>query len=153
MKNSRFKFRAWNSLTNSMMYNLKDMGKFVLRDPSINDDFLVLPDTECYPLMQFTGLFDKQGVEIYEGDILIADKKDSKNKDWISVVEHNNYGGLCLYYYEYRNTLDRQFASCIQDHQTATWVMQSCEVIGNIYEHGHLLDNSKNKHGKKQWMD
>lgn len=94
-----------------------------------------------FMIMQYTGLKDKNGVEIYEGDILKADRVDSENKEWIGVVEHNNFGGLCLYYNKYRSNIDKSLQTPIQDPQNAIWVQEKCEVIGNIYENPELLNN------------
>lgn len=69
-------------------------------------------------LMQFTGLHDKNGKEIYEGDILCWPKYEGKKNQIRWVVEWNN---------------DR-----------AGWTDWSprneAEVIGNIYENPELLN-------------
>lgn len=66
-------------------------------------------------LMQYTGLKDKNGKEIYEGDIVVM-KADSLNEEQTIEVKWRKEG-----FYEYFNG----FADC--------------EVIGNIYENPELL--------------
>ena len=138
------KFRVWNTETNKMIINVKEMGVFALQSIYSIDEFLVIPTNEKYPLMQYTGLKDKNGVEIYEGDILVAkNKKDSKNNDWIGIVEDNNYGWLALKYKEYINpSWFGALSTPINEPQNASWIMSNCEVIGNIYENSHLLNNN-----------
>jgi uncharacterized phage protein (TIGR01671 family) len=78
-------------------------------------------DSRCN-LMQFTGLTDKNGVEIYEGDII---KWVQYNRKYIGKIYSNNI--------EFRvitKAVD-YFLSGIQS---------DFEVIGNIYENPELLD-------------
>jgi uncharacterized phage protein (TIGR01671 family) len=82
-------------------------------------------------LMQFTGLKDKNGKEIYEGDIL--EYKNELGKQMFHKVFRVN-GGLVINSHcddFYRDTTP--FYEACADMQTSQW-MELCDVIGNIYE-------------------
>lgn len=74
-------------------------------------------------LMQYTGLKDKNGVEIYEGDII----EFAYGKKLVSEVRHSNMFG-----YEVANK-DNSILGLIL-------VNGICEVVGNIYENNELLN-------------
>lgn len=75
-----------------------------------------------YKIMQYTGLKDKNGKEIYEGDILQCD-------ELICVIEFA--GGQFV-------GKSKQIS---QELQNRNWLQ--FEIIGNIYEHPELLTTFK----------
>lgn len=77
-------------------------------------------------LMQFTGLLDKNGKEIYEGDIL-ENKKSSKGNFFVKF----NVGGYDAVY-------KGNFTLCLHPvlHE-----YEGAEIIGNIYSNPDLLTN------------
>jgi len=128
MTKREIKFRGWNlvdkrwdktSKVFGMNDYFKELGNGVFR---FNRGDVIL--------MQYTGLKDKNGKEIYEGDIVLRPKGNIlKGEQWnevIRAVEYNNYhGGFC--WADWR--LDKEIAS-------------KGKVIGNIYENPELLKQS-----------
>lgn len=77
---------------------------------------------------QFTGLYDKNGKEIYEGDILAFDKSYTDFKD---VIEVRFVRGMFAFLWN--GNLDDE---CSINSLTREWA----NVIGNIHDNPELLD-------------
>jgi uncharacterized phage protein (TIGR01671 family) len=90
---------------------------------------------ECY-LMQYTGLKDKNGREIYKGDILKTDRGNYFVKEvlpFIELVGYDEWSDPGDEPEEYHNG-DYYQGSNIQSHSWNEFV-----VIGNVYENPELL--------------
>ncbi len=83
-------------------------------------------------LMQFTGLKDKNGKEIYEGDVI------HRNKVHMVVFWVNNKAKCAVKYPNRWNTLYKGSTM-----RKSLPFAHEGEVIGNIYEHPNLLTNEK----------
>jgi len=136
------KFRAWDKNRKKMFYSApevdpKNCGNLIYCDMEnlcIGLDgtlYLVdecgnygYPASEEYEVNQFTGLHDKNGKEIYEGDI--AKMKYSNTEDIISDIKFIDGG---FYLFNYYNG----------DRFALGFNITQIEVIGNIYENPELL--------------
>lgn len=93
--------------------------------------------TEC-EIMQYTGLKDRNGKEIYEGDILrYLDSYDCSTESGYDFEEFMNAGRVV-----FDNEKARFDITNKNDIGYYDWIesISDCEVIGNIYEHPHLLE-------------
>lgn len=131
------KFRAWDNVNKVMQYSDIIWGDYdfpALSELNYGDNIYNLSN-----LMQYTGLLDKSGKEIYEGDIVIASKMPyywefvkSVNK---GLVVYNNHTA------SYRIKIDNYHSSTIGESDTVKFnPVSKYEVIGNIYENPELLD-------------
>jgi len=113
------KFRAWDALHKEMVF----IDMYTLLDGYRTCDFRVLfQEGSLSESMQFTGLHDKNGKEIYEGDILDGHcdgvvKVIWKDTSW--EVEFADGAGIGL-------------------DEMCMWFGNNSEVIGNIYENPEL---------------
>ena len=87
-------------------------------------------------ICQFTGLYDKNGKEIYEGDILmcIGQREDNKGRKYLRKILFKN-GSFCMGIPEYN--IDSYLNNHIVNGKL-NW-----EVIGNIYDNKELLEEMK----------
>jgi len=77
--------------------------------------------------MQSTGLFDKKGVEIFEGDIV--DYKGRK-----AVIKW--HGSYASFIYRFVDELQKRNT----EWKPLYLAYMKCEIIGNIYEDRELLE-------------
>ena len=86
--------------------------------------FYYYKGSKAYELMQYTGLKDKNGKEIYEGDIVQGRIKD-EGIDVKGIVVYCECG-----YYFIKD----------KDDEVEICIISDLEVIGNIYENPELLE-------------
>ena len=121
------KFRAWNKQEREFVPYLHDI---VLKhgetiegiEYEMPHEGIVYNDISYFELMQSTGLKDKNGVEIYDKDIVRDSYGDILLIEWLDdgfVLTDFFSGG-----YDHCNIDDSELY----------------EVIGNKYEHPHLLE-------------
>lgn len=95
----------------------------------VNGRYLEVDFFKDIELLQFTGLLDKNGVEVYEGDIVTAMSEGIKA---IGVVKRR-IDGYWLMYPAYQNG---QSWKLVVNEQGDTDV----EIIGNKFKDSHLLE-------------
>ena len=122
--NREIKFRAWDKSCDKMRgeNGIKDC--FSLRSDGVyNDDYI---------LMQFTGLKDKNGKEVYEADIVIHDGEKIVVNYGIQSVDAFEGAGFNLWSF-YGQKLG------------GFRLQLEIEIIGNIYENPELLKTNKDE--------
>ena len=126
------KFRAWNEEQKYMAYqgtpDLETLQSFIFH----------FGDKE---LMQFTGLHDKNGKEIYTGDILQLKRLDG------SVLFYKIFcvkGGFAFNAHQddfYKPQSEIYFYESTSDMQSSSFI-SSLQIIGNIHEDSCLLEKN-----------
>ena len=132
------KFRAWSKLLNKMLSH-EDLNKALKNLTKIEYIAgIFLPLNSDNEIMQYTGLNDKNGNEIYEGDILKGTTKG--NSDEILAITYVKW--------------DRGQFDLFTEMTSDSWedalfnYMQffDVEVMGNIYENPELLEEVMKSH-------
>lgn len=154
--NREIKFRAWDKENKHMLYSSSDGvlecgegqhedvlniwldGTIEIANSERNyfpNGIGTINDSEKrFILQQYTGLEDKNGKEIYEGDIV-------KSANWLYRVgygvETSSFGNASGFYFASNApSLGKGFVD-------STFNSLECEVIGNIYENPELLEHNK----------
>lgn len=125
--NREIKFRAWNKESDEMY---EDILHDRSHDFDLNyiGDCMSFGDNEILEIMQYTGLKDKNGKEVFEGDVL----RDGKGPDGVVVYNENIAcflmlsGGKTYYLNEGKPQRGNK--------------LQYTEIIGNIYENPELIN-------------
>lgn len=128
------KFRAWDDTEEEMLVcgdNIDIIFNLSTNEIECTDVRSIRPsgdgliDKHYLSYLQYTGLKDKNGVEIYEGDVVEAD---------ISGIDT----------YEIVFVKGRFTMQSIIGGKDSLWILdEKCEVIGNIYENPELLQKEE----------
>ena len=123
------KFRCWDT-ENKQMLKVQELdfedtfygGRLSIRTDQYNDYF----DIEDMILMQYTGLKDRNGKEIYEGDIVYIMPEDERG-----IIRWDNETARYVVIYD----------NIISDFDN--WYGKDLEVIGNKFDNPELLEEGE----------
>ncbi len=127
MNKREIKFRGWHKPTNKMV----DLLKITPLALSGNIPGLFLPFDDGIILMPFTGLLDKNGVGVFENDVI----RYSYYFDYGQTGEYKSYFAIVTYDIT-RAAFDPFYKW--SDYEVS--VKKDVEVIGNLFENPELLE-------------
>jgi len=147
--NRQLKFRIWNNTDKEMYFskplefrNLGYMdiedggdGLYGLMGHALTTSKGIDTNKKEFIIQQFTGLKDKDGKEIYEGDIIIynrAFEQEREVKELISFVRYQE----AKFGFDLTGFNGMFFDLCDE---------YNLEVVGNIFENSELLNNELEK--------
>ena len=140
--NREIKFRAYDKHT-KIMLPVVDVIKFtksesinIMRDGAYGVG-VTIPYQPQIELMQYTGLHDKNGKEIYEGDIVSKETFDDTKPNYRDISYAKVVWIEELASYHLVNKDDKIILYLSDDKY-------NIEVAGNIYENGDLLKGADN---------
>ena len=114
----KFKFKAWSKDEKRMLINVSLLDGF----PCIRENGKLVCYGNC-EIMQCTGLKDKSGREIYEGDIIVDNSGEKYVCEW---------GEPEAGFYLYQLSSARTFYFC-------NFEENELKIVGNIHENPELL--------------
>ncbi|EGO5117163.1 YopX family protein [Enterococcus faecalis] len=134
------KFRVWDKNTEDVVYvKTIDLEKDGSIGCIVDYNGINLDMTECV-IMQSTGLKDKNGVEIFESDLVKVIDGESEEDSYISVVKNYSNEGYPAFDIEYPPNYhyDRNVLSAIMCNG-----FETIEVTGNVYDNPELLEGTE----------
>lgn len=120
--NRKIKFRVWNKGKNQWVHGPGHEPN-ILGETILLGGFCIVPVAQLNDLevLQYTGLDDKDGKEIYEGDIISGEFFDTE--------------------YHHAETIKHEvvFNNGAYNIASSNWHKPTLEIIGNIFENPELL--------------
>lgn len=128
------KFRAYDSGSLTRMYQPEEVmvcdgDIWIIDEDDVAGSWILNNDLN---LMQSTGLLDKNGEEIFEGDIIAIEVDDTETPINARVTQNSKIGVLMFHVFE--DNEDVPMVELLEDNSVAF------EIIGNIYENPKLLE-------------
>lgn len=126
------KFRAWDNDRKRYDYN----NHLVIQLDGMSHN-LQNGESDIYTIEQFTGLHDKNGKEIYEGDILLF---KNFHEGWNPKLEINKWDAICVVEWERERSSFSLTEACGNrfGFYRDSWFYYEKEIIGNIHENPEL---------------
>lgn len=126
------RFRAWDVEFKEMVrVDALILDEQVIKATYKNGN-VVKEDAKNYKLMQSTGLKDKNGKEIFEGDIIAIEVEEIETPINAKVFCNNEIGVLMFHVFE--DNEDVPMVELLEDNSVAF------AVAGNIWEHPELAE-------------